>query len=152
MAFNDGEPLDAAKLGALESLVNDVKSKLPTGISTGTTVNLNNKTTTGSTAVGVSNVYTGFPVTGWATISGVTTKIKQPVNIAHGCPTKPKGIIVTANISSASASTGGLVTANVLASSVTETTFDVALAISYNSSTTTPLKSCSVTLHWIAIY
>lgn len=152
MAFNDGEPLDAAKLGALEAVVNDVKSKLPSGVSTGTSVTINQAVTTGQTAAGVSNVYTGFSVTGWTQITKVTTTMGSPITIAHGCPTKPKGIIVTPFISSSSASTGGLVLANVIASSTNDTSFQVALAIAYNKSTTAPLKSCTVNLHWIAIY
>jgi hypothetical protein len=45
MAFNDGEPLDAAKLGALELQVNNLAANIPKIGASTTNVTVNNNTT-----------------------------------------------------------------------------------------------------------
>jgi hypothetical protein len=45
MPFVDGEPIDAAKLGALETELNLLRSQMPK-ISSGQSININNSTTT----------------------------------------------------------------------------------------------------------
>lgn len=45
MAFVDGEPIDAAKLGQLETKLNIIESKIPTFGNSNQTISINNSTT-----------------------------------------------------------------------------------------------------------
>lgn len=45
MAFNDGEPIDAAKLGALETSLAEIKAKVPQFGSSSTTIKVDNTST-----------------------------------------------------------------------------------------------------------
>ena len=44
MPFVDGEPIDAAKLGALETKLNQLESKVPTFGGSNTSISLDNST------------------------------------------------------------------------------------------------------------
>ncbi len=49
MPFVDGEPIDAAKLGALETKLNQLESKIPTFGGSNTSINVDNSTNSIST-------------------------------------------------------------------------------------------------------
>lgn len=56
MAFNDGDPIDAAKLGALETSIAEIKSRMPQLGSSVTNIAVNNSTVQ---AVVVPKIYGG---------------------------------------------------------------------------------------------
>jgi len=54
MAFVDGEPLDAAKLGQLETKLNIIESKIPTFGNSNQTISINNSSTSTTQVVSQS--------------------------------------------------------------------------------------------------
>jgi hypothetical protein len=62
MPFVDGEPIDAAKLGALETELNLLRSQMPK-ISSGQSINVDNRTTTNPTVSSGPTIFSGRDAT-----------------------------------------------------------------------------------------
>jgi hypothetical protein len=85
MPFVDGEPIDAAKLGALETKLNQLESKIPTFGGSNTSISLDNSTTNISTGPEIeAGEVTGISVTSSKKIYEVSfrkTFSKRPIVI-----------------------------------------------------------------------
>ncbi len=83
MPFVDGEPIDAAKLGALETKLNQLESKIPTFGGSNTSISLDNSTTNISTGPEIeAGEVTGISVTSSKKIYEVSfrkTFSKRPI-------------------------------------------------------------------------
>jgi hypothetical protein len=81
MPFVDGEPIDAAKLGALETELNLLRSQMPK-ISSGQSININNSTTTNQTVSSGPTIFAGRDTTKLTLKPG--TVVTHTVNISNG--------------------------------------------------------------------
>jgi hypothetical protein len=90
MAFNDGEPLDAAKLGALELQINNLSANIPKIGASTTNVTVNNQTVQQANIPQIVGNAFGEP---WALKLGHNTKDFQFPGT--GLNSIPKAVILT---------------------------------------------------------
>ena len=90
MAFNDGDPIDAAKLGALETSIAEIKSRMPQLGSSVTNIKVDNSTVQ---AAVVPKIYGGQTVSKKLVPAGT---VSFPINYsAAGFTAAPTSITVT---------------------------------------------------------
>jgi hypothetical protein len=103
MPFVDGEPIDASKLGALETELNILKANMPKIGSSGTTITVNNPSNPNTTSVTPSGTIVPSTTSSnvWGSVSGQVTltpgaRSTFTINYAAaGLSSTPKAIILT---------------------------------------------------------
>jgi hypothetical protein len=91
MAFNDGEPLDAAKLGALELQVNNLASSIPKIGASTTNVSISNNTTPAAT--NIPQIVASAPGDKWELTPGKVNEKNFSFNGAVS--SQPRAVLIT---------------------------------------------------------
>jgi hypothetical protein len=128
MPFVDGEPIDAAKLGALETKLNQLESKIPTFGGSNTSINVDNST---------NSISTG-PEIEAGEVSGVSvTASKKIYEVSFKKTFSKKPIVV---ISMRGGESSYILAARVLSNSVSQNGFKYVISAPENAYTakTTP--------------
>jgi hypothetical protein len=137
MPFVDGEPIDAAKLGALETKLNQLESKIPTFGGSNTSISLDNSTT---------NISTG-PEIEAAEVTGISvTSSKKIYEVSFRKTFSKRPIVV---ISMRGGESSYILAARVLTNSVSENGFKY--VISAPESAYTGKTTAKVGINYIAI-
>ena len=139
MPFVDGEPIDAAKLTALETKLNLLQSKIPTFGGSNTSINVNNSTTQ-------TNISTG-PEIQAGEVSGITiesAKITKEVKFDKSFSKKP--IVV---ISMRGGESSHVLAVRVLSNSVSATGFKY--VVSAPSGAYSGTSKATIGINYIAI-
>ena len=123
MPFVDGEPIDAAKLGALETKLNQLESKVPTFGGSNTSISLDNSTT---------NISTG-PEIEAAEVTGImVTSSKKTYEVSFRKTFSKRPIVV---ISMRGGESSYILSARVLTNSVSENGFKYVISAPENAYT-----------------
>ena len=137
MPFVDGEPIDAAKLGALETKLNQLESKIPTWGGSNTSINVDNSTTSISTGPEIE--------AGEVDLISVTANKKvYEVSFKKTFTKKPFVII-----SMRGGESGYILAARVLSSSVSERGFKYVISAPENAYTGT--TTAKIGINYIAL-
>ena len=137
MPFVDGEPIDAAKLGALETKLNQLESKVPTFGGSNTSISLDNSTT---------NISTG-PEIEAAEVTGISvTSSKKIYEVSFRKTFSKRPIVV---ISMRGGESSYILSARVLTNSVSENGFKYVISAPENAYTGT--KTAKIAINYIAI-
>jgi hypothetical protein len=137
MPFVDGEPIDAAKLGALETKLNQLESKIPTFGGSNTSISLDNSTT---------NISTG-PEIEAAEVTGISvTSSKKIYEVSFRKTFSKRPIVV---ISMRGGESSYILAARVLTNSVSENGFKY--VISAPESAYTGKTTAKIGINYIAI-
>jgi hypothetical protein len=139
MPFVDGEPIDAAKLTALETKLNLLQSKIPTFGGSNTSINVDNSTTQ-------NNISTG-PEIQAGEVSGITVesaKMTKEVKFAKSFSKKP--IVV---VSMRGGESSHVLAVRVLSNSVSATGFKY--VVSAPSGAYSLQNKASIGINYIAI-
>ena len=137
MPFVDGEPIDAAKLGALETKLNQLESKIPTWGGSNTSINVDNSTSTISTGPEIE----AGEVTG---ISVTAAKKTYEVSFKKTFSKKPFVII-----SMRGGESSYILSARVLSNSVSATGFKYVISAPENAYT--GKTTASIAINYIAL-
>jgi hypothetical protein len=137
MPFVDGEPIDAAKLGALETKLNQLESKIPTFGGSNTSISLDNSTT---------NISTG-PEIEAAEVTGITvTSSKKIYEVSFRKTFSKRPIVV---ISMRGGESSYILAARVLTNSVSENGFKYVISAPENAYT--GRTTAKIAINYIAI-
>ena len=137
MPFVDGEPIDAAKLGALETKLNQLESKVPTFGGSNTSISLDNSTT---------NISTG-PEIEAAEVTGISvTSSKKTYEVSFRKTFSKRPIVV---ISMRGGESSYILAARLLSNSVSENGFKYVISAPENAYTGT--KTAKIAINYIAI-
>lgn len=136
MPFVDGEPIDASKLGAIETELNKLRAEMPkigpSSTSIAVTQNVNNSGTAVSNTKVAPQIFGG--ITGEISLTPNSRKTFNINYTAAGLTSAPKAIILTPI---APTFTGSINEASIVSGSVTATS---ATAQIYHRSDYTPVK------------
>jgi hypothetical protein len=137
MPFVDGEPIDAAKLGALETKLNQLESKVPTFGGSNTSISLDNSTT---------NISTG-PEIEAAEVTGISvTSSKKTYEVSFNKTFSKRPIVV---ISMRGGESSYILSARVLTNSVSENGFKYVISAPENAYT--GKTTAKIAINYIAI-
>ena len=137
MPFVDGEPIDAAKLGALETKLNQLESKVPTFGGSNTSISLDNSTT---------NISTG-PEIEAAEVTGISvTSSKKTYEVSFRKTFSKRPIVV---ISMRGGESSYILAARVLTNSVSENGFKYVISAPENAYT--GKTTAKIAINYIAI-
>ena len=137
MPFVDGEPIDAAKLGALETKLNQLESKIPTFGGSNTSISLDNSTT---------NISTG-PEIEAAEVTGISvTSSKKTYEVSFRKTFSKRPIVV---ISMRGGESSYILSARVLTNSVSENGFKYVISAPENAYT--GRTTAKIAINYIAI-
>ena len=137
MPFVDGEPIDAAKLGALETKLNQLESKVPTFGGSNTSISLDNSTT---------NISTG-PEIEAAEVTGISvTSSKKIYEVSFRKTFSKRPIVV---ISMRGGESSYILAARVLTNSVSENGFKYVISAPENAYT--GRTTAKIAINYIAI-
>jgi hypothetical protein len=137
MPFVDGEPIDAAKLGALETKLNQLESKVPTFGGSNTSISLDNSTT---------NISTG-PEIEAAEVTGISvTSSKKTYEVSFRKTFSKRPIVV---ISMRGGESSYILSARVLTNSVSENGFKYVISAPENAYT--GKTTAKIAINYIAI-
>lgn len=137
MPFVDGEPIDAAKLGALETKLNQLESKVPTFGGSNTSISLDNSTT---------NISTG-PEIEAAEVTGISvTSSKKIYEVSFRKTFSKRPIVV---ISMRGGESSYILSARVLTNSVSENGFKYVISAPENAYT--GKTTAKIAINYIAI-
>ena len=137
MPFVDGEPIDAAKLGALETKLNQLESKVPTFGGSNTSISLDNSTT---------NISTG-PEIEAAEVTGImVTSSKKTYEVSFRKTFSKRPIVV---ISMRGGESSYILAARVLSNSVSENGFKYVISAPENAYT--GKTTAKIAINYIAI-
>ena len=137
MPFVDGEPIDAAKLGALETKLNQLESKIPTFGGSNTSINVYNST---------NSISTG-PEIEAGEVSGISvTAAKKIYEVSFKKTFSKKPIVV---ISMRGGESSYILAARVLSNSVSENGFKYVISAPENAYT--GKTTASIGINYIAI-
>ena len=137
MPFVDGEPIDAAKLGALETKLNQLESKVPTFGGSNTSISLDNSTT---------NISTG-PEIEAAEVTGISvTSSKKIYEVSFRKTFSKRPIVV---ISMRGGESSYILAARVLTNSVSENGFKYVISAPENAYT--GKTTAKIAINYIAI-
>jgi hypothetical protein len=137
MPFVDGEPIDAAKLGALETKLNQLESKIPTFGGSNTSISLDNSTT---------NISTG-PEIEAAEVTGISvTSSKKIYEVSFRKTFSKRPIVV---ISMRGGESSYILSARVLTNSVSENGFKYVISAPENAYT--GKTTAKIAINYIAI-
>ena len=137
MPFVDGEPIDAAKLGALETKLNQLESKVPTFGGSNTSISLDNSTT---------NISTG-PEIEAAEVTGImVTSSKKTYEVSFRKTFSKRPIVV---ISMRGGESSYILSARVLTNSVSENGFKYVISAPENAYT--GKTTAKIAINYIAI-
>ena len=137
MPFVDGEPIDAAKLGALETKLNQLESKVPTFGGSNTSISLDNSTT---------NISTG-PEIEAAEVTGISvTSSKKIYEVSFRKTFSKRPIVV---ISMRGGESSYILSARVLTNSVSENGFKYVISAPENAYT--GRTTAKIAINYIAI-
>ena len=137
MPFVDGEPIDAAKLGALETKLNQIESKIPTFGGSNTSISLDNSTT---------NISTG-PEIEAAEVTGImVTSSKKTYEVSFRKTFSKRPIVV---ISMRGGESSYILSARVLTNSVSENGFKYVISAPENAYT--GRTTAKIAINYIAI-
>ena len=137
MPFVDGEPIDAAKLGALETKLNQLESKVPTFGGSNTSISLDNSTT---------NISTG-PEIEAAEVTGISvTSSKKIYEVSFKKTFSKRPIVV---ISMRGGESSYILSARVLTNSVSENGFKYVISAPENAYT--GKTTAKIAINYIAI-
>jgi hypothetical protein len=137
MPFVDGEPIDAAKLGALETKLNQLESKIPTFGGSNTSISLDNSTT---------NISTG-PEIEAAEVTGISvTSSKKTYEVSFRKTFSKRPIVV---ISMRGGESSYILSARVLTNSVSENGFKYVISAPENAYT--GKTTAKIAINYIAI-
>ena len=137
MPFVDGEPIDAAKLGALETKLNQLESKVPTFGGSNTSISLDNSTT---------NISTG-PEIEAAEVTGImVTSSKKTYEVSFRKTFSKRPIVV---ISMRGGESSYILSARVLTNSVSENGFKYVISAPENAYT--GRTTAKIAINYIAI-
>lgn len=137
MPFVDGEPIDAAKLGALETKLNQLESKIPTFGGSNTSISLDNSTT---------NISTG-PEIEAAEVTGISvTSSKKIYEVSFRKTFSKRPIVV---ISMRGGESSYILAARVLTNSVSENGFKYVISAPENAYT--GKTTAKIAINYIAI-
>jgi hypothetical protein len=139
MPFVDGEPIDAAKLTALETKLNLLQSKIPSFGGSNTSINVNNSTTQNNVSTG-PEIQAG-EVSGFSVESA---KMVKEVKFEKSFTKKPFVVI-----SMRGGESSHIISARVLSNSVTATGFKY--VISAPSGAYSGTTKASIAINYIAI-
>jgi hypothetical protein len=143
MPFVDGEPIDAAKLGALETELNLLRSQMPK-ISSGQSINIDNRTqaATNPTASSGPTIFAKNDTTRFDLVPGVVNR--KTISL-QGAGFKSTPVIVVSTRSAEGNSNQWHPAFRVVSNTVSTTSFDVFCPMPGTA------KACSVFLSFIAI-
>ena len=137
MPFVDGEPIDAAKLGALETKLNQIESKVPTFGGSNTSISLDNSTTNIST----------WPEIEAAEVTGImVTSSKKTYEVSFRKTFSKRPIVV---ISMRGGESSYILSARVLTNSVSENGFKYVISAPENAYT--GKTTAKIAINYIAI-
>lgn len=137
MPFVDGEPIDAAKLGALETKLNQLESKIPTFGGSNTSISLDNSTT---------NISTG-PEIEAGEVTGISvTSSKKIYEVSFRKTFSKRPIVV---ISMRGGESSYILSARVLTNSVSENGFKYVISAPENAYT--GKTTAKIAINYIAI-
>ena len=137
MPFVDGEPIDAAKLGTLETRLNQIESKIPTFGGSNTSINIDNST---------NSISTG-PEIEAGEVSGISvTAAKKIYEVSFKKTFSKKPIVV---ISMRGGESSYILAARVLSNSVSENGFKYVISAPENAYTGT--KTATIGINYIAL-
>jgi hypothetical protein len=137
MPFVDGEPIDAAKLGALETKLNQLESKIPTFGGSNTSISLDNSTT---------NISTG-PEIEAGEVKGISvTSSKKIYEVSFRKTFSKRPIVV---ISMRGGESSYILAARVLTNSVSENGFKYVISAPENAYT--GRTTAKIAINYIAI-
>lgn len=139
MPFVDGEPIDAAKLTALETKLNQIQSSIPTFGGSNTSINVNNSTTTNTISTG--------PEIEAGEVSGISVTAAKKIYEVSFKKTFSKKPIVT--ISMRGGESSYILAARVLSNSVSENGFKYVISAPENAYT--GKTTASIGINYIAI-
>ena len=137
MPFVDGEPIDAAKLGALETKLNQLESKIPTFGGSNTSISLDNSTT---------NISTGPEIEAAEVIGIAVTSSKKIYEVSFKKTFSKRPIVV---ISMRGGESSYILAARVLSNSVSENGFKYVISAPENAYTGT--RTAKIAINYIAI-
>ena len=137
MPFVDGEPIDAAKLGALETKLNQLESKIPTFGGSNTSISLDNSTT---------NISTGPEIEAGEVTGIMVTSSKKTYEVSFNKTFSKRPILV---ISMRGGESSYILAARVLSNSVSENGFKYVISAPENAYTGT--KTAKIAINYIAI-
>lgn len=141
MPFVDGEPIDAAKLGALETELNLLRSQMPK-ISSGQSINIDNRTTTTPTVSSGPTIFAKNDSTRFDLRPGVVNR--KTISL-QGAGFKSAPVVIVSTRSADGNSDQWHPAFRVVSNSVSTTSFDVFCPMP------TTAKACTVFLSFIAI-
>ena len=137
MPFVDGEPIDAAKLGALETKLNQLESKVPTFGGSNTSISLDNS---------ITNISTG-PEIEAAEVTGISvTSSKKIYEVSFRKTFSKRPIVV---ISMRGGESSYILSARVLTNSVSENGFKYVISAPENAYT--GKTTAKIAINYIAI-
>jgi hypothetical protein len=137
MPFVDGEPIDAAKLGALETKLNQLESKVPTFGGSNTSISLDNSTT---------NISTGPEIEAAEVIGIGVTSSKKVYEVSFRKTFSKRPIVV---ISMRGGESSYILSARVLTNSVSENGFKYVISAPENAYT--GKTTAKIAINYIAI-
>ena len=137
MPFVDGEPIDAAKLGALETKLNQLESKVPTFGGSNTSISLDNSTT---------NISTGPEIEAAEVIGIAVTSSKKIYEVSFKKTFSKRPIVV---ISMRGGESSYILAARVLSNSVSENGFKYVISAPENAYT--GKTTAKIAINYIAI-
>ena len=137
MPFVDGEPIDAAKLGALETKLNQLESKIPTFGGSNTSISLDNSTT---------NISTGPEIEAAEVIGIMVTSSKKTYEVSFRKTFSKRPIVV---ISMRGGESSYILSARVLTNSVSENGFKYVISAPENAYT--GRTTAKIAINYIAI-
>jgi hypothetical protein len=139
MPFVDGEPIDAAKLGALETKLNQLQSSIPTFGGSNTNLNVDNSTT--------QNIISTGPEIEAGEVSGISVETsKKTYDVKFKKTFSKKPLVV---ISMRGGESSYILSARVLSNSVSENGFKYVISAPTNAYTGT--TKASIGINYIAI-
>ena len=137
MPFVDGEPIDAAKLGALETKLNQLESKVPTFGGSNTSISLGNSTT---------NISTGPEIEAGEVTGIMVTSSKKTYEVSFRKTFSKRPIVV---ISMRGGESSYILAARVLTNSVSENGFKYVISAPENAYT--GRTTAKIAINYIAI-
>ena len=137
MPFVDGEPIDAAKLGALETKLNQLESKIPTWGGSNTSISVDNSTNTISTG----------PEIEVGEVDGISvTAAKKTYEVSFKKTFSKRPIVI---ISMRGGESSYILAARVLSKSVSENGFKYVISAPENAYTAK--TTASIGINYIAL-
>ena len=137
MPFVDGEPIDAAKLGALETKLNQLESKIPTFGGSNTSISVDNSTNTISTG----------PEIEVGEVDGISvTAAKKTYEVSFKKTFSKRPIVI---ISMRGGESSYILAARVLSKSVSENGFKYVISAPENAYTAK--TTASIGINYIAL-